>query len=806
MEIISQKISSEDILGLIPSVDSIIETQDEKWKSGLRLNGWEMIYEPFESLVNNPDLNIGNLVELPPLLRIGKLQVEKEFGKKKNFKLVHEYLEKKNYPALISLRDSPAILLKSKKVDSKLLDIYQGALITLMANLDPSVIRVTVIDSENFGSRFQFINSSVPSPDIISEPENLREFIKRLPEDLKSRNQTRGLSFQYLYEFNKQNRDSSIPYHFIIIGSYEKDIDEDSKKLIKKIIANSNATKAGIYFIVNTESDTGYKDFLSIDKSIPQLIEKEIIDDLVSFELRDPKGLDTSETGKQSCLEIYNDVSGVRKIEEMSKYCLNHLRKRNPEPVKFELPAQDDIRLKTWKGSTIYGIDVPIGKSRGNQVNLRLGNPETVYNALIGGAVGTGKTILLHGIILQSMVKYSPQELKLSLLDYKDGTEFNIYKKIPHLYALSIGAGTKFGVDLLQHFQNEIVNRAKVFKEVGASDLQSYREKSGKAMPRHLIIIDEFQVLMNTADTAKNALEDLIRRGRSYGLTFILSSQSLKDGSLTTATKNNLGTRICLRVSESDCADFLSVNNIIPTKFKDAGQAVYNNQEGIPNGNLEFRCAYYKNSEITDFIDIISELEEKNDTPYLYDDSLELNHHELDLYAKPGSIIFGLEEGIPNVPHFIDFSTNKEAIIIVGIGNAKKLILDRIMNELAKTNIKPIQIDSSDLLSGGCENIKSLIQIQEMPIVIVNIKAKDSNNYDFRNTLENLLADEIGKYLLIAEHPNDISNYKDRVDQTICADQRSFKSLVFSRSSVITNTVAVINQHNPDGVIVKIPK
>lgn len=804
---LEKRISFNDILKLKPDLYSLFKKHDDLWERELKINGWGSMREPLESIIKDNGL-IENMIDLPPFLRIGRLQLEKQHEKRKEYDTINSYLDTNSYPALISFRDAPAILLKSKKENSQLLDLFQGSLIRLISNLDPSVVKVTVVDIENFGSKFQILNSSIPNPTIISESRDLKDFVSELPEDLKRRNQTRGLAHKYLYEFNKKNKDSALPYHFILIGAFDKDIDDETKLSLKKIIANSNAVKAGIYIVLNFFSESAFDDFAKMDKSLPRLIEEDY-NDYTKIELLDDNGIDTSESGKQSDFEIVSDLINTELVSKLAARCLNHLQKRAPEPVHFDLPNQENWESIRWKESAAAGIDLPIGKSLGNQINLKLGFSGSIHNALIGGAVGSGKTVLLHGIILQAMKNYSPNELRLSLLDYKDGTEFNIYKKIPHLHALSIGSGTKFGVDLLKSFQNELISRAKLFKEANVSNLEAYRKKTGSPLHRHLIVIDEFQVLMNAGqnEEAKNTLEDLIRRGRSYGFTFILSSQSLKDGGLTPATKNNLGLRICLRVSESDSSDFLSPINNLPTKFKDAGQAVYNNQEGAPEANLEFRCAYYKTSEISEFIDIICiDQNVVSHKPYIYDDSEELTAHELKAYSKTGSITIGLEEGIPPIPHFIEIHDNKSAVLFSGTGENKNVLHKYIIDQATDKNHRIVEFDAESVLAGGNEEFKSSPNTFDNTIVLINIKAKNSNNYDYRRALESLLLEEKVKYFIWGDFPNDVQSYKDRCDMIICLDQRSYSSLAYSRKNISSNTIAIVNQQHPDGVLVKIPK
>jgi hypothetical protein len=60
-----------------------------------------------------------------------------------------------------------------------------------------------------------------------------------------------------------------VPYHFILIGAFDKDIEDDIKLSLKKVIANSNAIKAGIYIVLNFFCDSAFNEFTKLDKSLP---------------------------------------------------------------------------------------------------------------------------------------------------------------------------------------------------------------------------------------------------------------------------------------------------------------------------------------------------------------------------------------------------------------------------------------------------------------------------------------------------------------------------------------------------------
>jgi DNA segregation ATPase FtsK/SpoIIIE, S-DNA-T family len=108
-------------------------------------------------------------------------------------------------------------------------------------------------------------------------------------------------------------------------------------------------------------------------------------------------------------------------------------------------------------------------------------------------------------------MQYSPDELELYLLDYKEGVEFQIYvdpnrsetqnhsseldetRALPHAKVISIESDREFGLSVLQAIQKEIETRGQLFKDIGVSELKDYRQKTNKQIPRVLVVIDEFQ-------------------------------------------------------------------------------------------------------------------------------------------------------------------------------------------------------------------------------------------------------------------------------------------------------------------------
>ena len=166
--------------------------------------------------------------------------------------------------------------------------------------------------------------------------------------------------------------------------------------------------------------------------------------------------------------------------------------------------------------------------------------------------------------------RYDVNECLFLLLDYKEGTEFLPYQFLPHSHVLSTESDPFFGLKTLEYVNEEIKKRGTIFKQVGVSNITDFRSQSKDQMPRWVIIIDEFQrMFQDTSISSKveRLFDDLNRRGRAFGIHFILATQSIYDLNMTPATLSQLSVRICLKISEMDASKILHVDNLIPSTF-----------------------------------------------------------------------------------------------------------------------------------------------------------------------------------------------------------------------------------------------
>jgi DNA segregation ATPase FtsK/SpoIIIE, S-DNA-T family len=289
--------------------------------------------------------------------------------------------------------------------------------------------------------------------------------------------------------------------------------------------------------------------------------------------------------------------------------------KRVEVPFEFIAPAFE----QWWTGDTRPGLSVPLGRAGATKrQHLRLGHG-TAQHVLIAGKTGSGKSTLLHILITNASLLYSPDELELYLVDFKKGVEFKTYAmhELPHARIVAIESEREFGLSVLQRLDAELKARADRFRELGAQDLAAYRNSNGKrTCPRILLIVDEFQEFFveddKIAQDAALLLDRLVRQGRAFGIHVLLGSQTLGGAyTLARATIDQMAVRIALQCSEADGHIILSEDNSAARLLSRPGEAIYNDANGLVEGNDPFQVVWLDEDKREGYLEGIHKLAQK---------------------------------------------------------------------------------------------------------------------------------------------------------------------------------------------------
>jgi len=275
------------------------------------------------------------------------------------------------------------------------------------------------------------------------------------------------------------------------------------------------------------------------------------------------------------------------------------------DPVAF---ADVQPLSEPWSDSSRDGVTFSIGTYGLETVAVTLGDElNQRHNMLVTGAVGQGKSNLINVIIHSLCQRYSPEELQLFLLDFKEGVALQPLAGeadgafLPHARVLGLDADREFGLSLLQHLFEIYRSRMKLFKAEGVQNLRQYRDlPSQPVMPRIVVIIDEFQMMFAERDKTSDEIADLLMRGvrlfRACGIHIILASQTIGGstalmGSGGEGLFGQVPIRIALKNSVSESHATLGPKNDSAAHLR-ARQAIVNLDYGDISANRKTSIAF----------------------------------------------------------------------------------------------------------------------------------------------------------------------------------------------------------------------
>ncbi|NUS73489.1 MAG: hypothetical protein HOQ05_08815 [Corynebacteriales bacterium] len=313
-------------------------------------------------------------------------------------------------------------------------------------------------------------------------------------------------------------------------------------------------------------------------------------------------------------VDVHCDASPPRALIEQVCHQVANLAAAGAAPVVEFRDLLPDPAL-VWSADGTEGLTAVIGKSGLDLVKLRLrGADPALANALIGGASGQGKSNLLLVLLHSIAASYSPDEVEMYLLDFKEGLEFDRLGPsasrehwLPHAKVLGLEGDRLFGLAVLRHIEEQFRRRAERFRAGDANSLAAYRQAHpDEVLPRLLVVIDEFQVLVAESDDigreAISILENLSRRGRAVGIHLVLASQTLS-GIDTLASKERsifgqFPWRLSLKTESSESEAVLGRGNTAAASLRYRGELVLNSDYGAMDANRRAVVAFAEERQL----------------------------------------------------------------------------------------------------------------------------------------------------------------------------------------------------------------
>lgn len=487
----------------------------------------------------------------------------------------------------------------------------------LFMMLPPGKLNFTFIDPVTLGESFAMFTRLVDVDDRTSEvingkiwssPADIEQKLKIMTDHISNVTQ-RCLQGKYnnIYEYNCVAEQNAEAYQVLMLMDFPAGLTDQSLKLLEQIV--TSGPKCGVFTVVY-QNESQYKKIS--ERSYPLVTNIETSFQLFSFNESCTQISYSGEKIKDKPLLWSNlHLPGATQMDQIIAILKKGIK--NADKVVIGI---DKVRDAESTNTTKDGIRIPIGIHGANEVQYLTLGAGGSHHALIAGVAGSGKSSLLHTIILRTLTQYSPDELSIYLVDFKRGVEFKIYAdfELPAFKVIAIESEREFGYNILLALEREQKIRADLFKKSHVDKIEEYRAL-GKKMPRVLVIMDEFHELFSNANdefAKKSAtiMERIVRQGRAFGVHLILASQSYSNiTGLDRAVFDQMAVRIVLKCSKAD-ANLLLDNGsteIDQISIDDPGRAVYNSEAGNKEYNSHFRVAYIEPERHRDMLQEISD-------------------------------------------------------------------------------------------------------------------------------------------------------------------------------------------------------
>jgi len=509
-------------------------------------------------------------------------------------------------PAVARFAGHGHLLISERGFAAGARSLLQALTLRLATATRPGTVRLALADPVGQGrylSAFLRLPASLRvGAGVAASPVETEALLTALNSHVVEVTQTRLTNvYDSVEAYNSTTTGATVPYHVLVLAGFPAGIDDRACELLARLARNG--PRSGLYIVATVDPE------LDMPRGL-DLAALSALGTTLSLDSRGNLAWDDPDFGP-----------GVIEPDEMPGAA-----RANPWLDAVGAAAGSASRdlpfariavppARRWAGDTTDGLDVQIGvDSKGEPQRFVMG-VRGVHHGLVGGDVRMGKTNLLHVLISQLALCYSPEELELYLLDFKE-VEFDAYltERLPHARAITSRTDREFGLSMLRRFHDEIERRARLCREARVTDLPDYRRETGQVLARALVIMDEFQVLFSEEDRlareAGRLLADIAKRGAAFGLHLLLATQS-PGGPLAAYLRpvyEQMALRIALGCTAPSVSQaILGEGNEAATRLVRAGDAIYNDRRG-EGANPVMRIAMLPTRERLALIGSIREL------------------------------------------------------------------------------------------------------------------------------------------------------------------------------------------------------
>ena len=228
-----------------------------------------------------------------------------------------------------------------------------------------------------------------------------------------------------------------------------------------------------------------------------------------------------------------------------------------------QLVALGDLLVSPEATQATHPLEVAVGKDiAGKSVFLDL---STTPHLLIAGATGAGKSSGINCIITSLLMRTTPDQVRLILVDPKQ-VEMGQYSRLPHLLTEPV-TNPKKAANALGWAVKEMERRYDILSAVGYRDITGYNAAVAKGevepppgvapedtpydhMPYIVVVVDELNdLMMVAARDVEESITRIAQKARAVGIHLIVATQRPSVNVITGVIKANVPARMAFAVS-----------------------------------------------------------------------------------------------------------------------------------------------------------------------------------------------------------------------------------------------------------------
>ncbi|WP_433340765.1 FtsK/SpoIIIE domain-containing protein [Streptomyces sp. CA-253872] len=252
------------------------------------------------------------------------------------------------------------------------------------------------------------------------------------------------------------------------------------------------------------------------------------------------------------CTRVARALAPVRDISRDDADAALPTAARLLDLVDLPDPEGKDVAALWRRGGSTTSAVIGVGADGPFVLDIRRDGP----HALIAGTTGAGKSELLQTMIASLALNNTPDSLNFVLIDYKGGSAFQDCARLPHTVGMVSDLDAHLTERALDSLAAELRHREEILFHAATKDIEDYNDARRlrpelEAMPRLMLVIDEFASLVAELPDFVAGLVDIARRGRSLGVHLVLATQR-PAGVVSQDIRANTNLRIALRVTNAE--------------------------------------------------------------------------------------------------------------------------------------------------------------------------------------------------------------------------------------------------------------